>query len=32
MPKSEVLSQYHIAAPSLMRLLLYKLADSKGKI
>ena len=32
MPKLEVLSYYHTAAPSLMRLLQYKLADSKGKI
>ena len=29
---SEVLSQYHAAAPSLMRLLQYKLADCKGKL
>ena len=32
MPKSEVLSLYHTAAPSLMPLLQYSLADSKGKI
>ena len=29
---SEVLSQYHTAAPSLMRLLQYKPADCKGKL
>ena len=32
MPKSEVLSWYHTAAPSLMQLLQYKLAVSKSKI
>ena len=34
MPMSEVLSQYHTAAPSLMQLLQvqYKLADCRGKI
>ena len=32
MPMSEVLSQYNTAAPNLMQLLQYKLADCKGKI